>query len=152
MKLVSPWVNFYREIEALFMQDPEVNVVYDEAANHLKLFVDDARKADAIRQLLPTEKTFGNVKMTIEVVPANDGAKATVDVIQEAFRDNPVLSYIYKAQTPLGEFDYAVFRKEVVQYYNDDMGDLNGNRSTLYQELAKDVFGTDKGVYFCTEA
>ena len=33
MKLSSPWVEFYRKIEALFEQDDEVKVVYEEENN-----------------------------------------------------------------------------------------------------------------------
>ena len=71
MKLSSPWVEFYREIEALFAQDDEVKVVYEEEKNEVKLYVENARKADALAQLLPTEKTFGNVVLKITVIPAN---------------------------------------------------------------------------------
>ena len=31
------------------------------------------------------------------------------------------------------------------------MHDINGNCSTLYQEIAKDVFGEDEGICFCTD-
>ena len=152
MKLVSPWVNFFREIEALFAKDNEVRVVMNEEVPEVKIFVENARKADAIAYLLPEEKDFGNVKLKITVVPANDGIQSKFDAIQEAFIGNPVLSYVWQAKTPFGEFDYVVFDADVVQYFNDDMRDVNGNKSTLYQEIAKDVIGEDANLCFCTEA
>lgn len=151
MKLIAPWVNYWREIEALFAQDPEVKVVYDEEANEVKLFVDNSRKADAIAYLLPEEKTFGNVTLKISVVPANDGIQSKFDAIQEAFVGNPALSYVWQARTPFGEFDYVVFEPKVVQYFNDDMRDVNGNKTTLYQDIAKDVIGEEANLCFCTE-
>ena len=69
--LSSPWVNFYRELEALFAKDPEVKVVYDEEKNDVKLYVDNLAKADALAQLLPVERTFGNITITVTVIPAN---------------------------------------------------------------------------------
>jgi hypothetical protein len=48
----------------------------------------------------------------------------------------------------------VVFVPEVVQYYTDNLGDINGFRTTLYQELAKELFGDSelsRGVYFCTD-
>lgn len=39
---------------------------------------------------------------------------------------------------------------KVVQYFNDDLGDAHGVCSTLYQEIAKDVFGEHEGIFFCT--
>jgi hypothetical protein len=152
LKIQAPWVNFYNEINALFAQDPEVRVVFDEENLEVKLFVENSRKADAITYLLPEEKEFGNVKLKITVVPANDGIKSKIDAIQDAFEGNPALSYVWKAQTPLGEWDYVVFQNKVVQYYNDDMRDINGNRSTLYQEIARDVIGEESNLCFCTEA
>lgn len=152
MKLSAPWVNFYRELEALFVQDPEVKVVYEEENNEVKLFVDNARKADALTQLFPAEKEFGNVTLKITVIPANNADVSKADLLAEAFDGNPALSYIQHVDAVLGSFDYAVFQNKVVQYFNDDLSDINGLRSTLYQDIAKDVFGEDAGVFFCTEA
>lgn len=152
MKLISPWVNFYREIEALFAKDSEVKVLMNEEVPEVKIYVDNSRKADAIAYLLPEEKDFGNVKLKITVVPANDGIQSKFDAIQEAFLGNPALSYVWQAKTPFGEFDYVVFDADIVQYFNDDMRDVNGNKSTLYQEIAKDVIGEDTNLCFCTEA
>lgn len=152
MKLSSPWVEFYREIEALFAQDDEVKVVYEEEANEVKLYVENAHKADALTQLLPAEKTFGNVTLKITVIPANDLKVSKADLIAEAFDGNPALSYVQHVDAVIGAFDYAVFQNKVVQFFDDNLSDINGNKSTLYENIAKDVFGTDVGVFFCTEA
>lgn len=151
MKLSPPWVNYYNEIKALFAQDPEIKVSLDEENMEVKLFVENGRKADALIQLIPSEKAFGNVSLKITIVPANS-APTRLDLIQEAFFGNPALSYVWTAQTLFGDFNYVVFENKVVQYYNDDMRDINGNCSTLYQELAKDVFGEEANLCFCTEA
>lgn len=152
MKLSAPWVKFYREIEALFAQDDDVRVTYDEGANEVKLFVDNPVKADALNQLLPTEKEFGNVKIKITVVPANEGNITGLDLIERAFEGNPALCYTVPIDCPMGHYDYAVFQAKVVQFFNDDLSDINGNCSTLYQDIAKDVFGEKAGVFFCTAA
>lgn len=152
MKLSSPWVEFYHEIEALFAQDPEVKVVYEEENNEVKLFVENARKAEALTQLLPVEKTFGNVTLKVTVVPANDVTISKADLLAEAFDGNPALSYVQHVDAVIGSFDYAVFQNKVVQFFNDNLSDINGNKSTLYEDIAKDVFGAEAGVFFCTEA
>jgi hypothetical protein len=152
MKLSSPWVEFYREIEALFAEDDEVKVVYDEENNEVKLYVENARKADALTQLLPAEKTFGNVTLKVTVIPANDAKVSKADLIAEAFEGNPALSYVQHVGAVIGEFDYAVFKNKVVQFFDDNLSDINGNKSTLYENIAKDVFGENVGVFFCTEA
>ena len=152
MKIQAPWVEFCNEINALFERDPEVKVMFDEENTEVKIFVENARKADAIAYLLPEEKEFGNVKLKISVVPANNGIGSKFEAIQEAFSGNPALSYVWQAQTPLGEWDYVVFDNRVVQYYNDNMRDINGNKSTLYQDIAQNVIGEEANLCFCTEA
>ena len=152
MKLSSPWVFFYRELEALFNEDPEVKVIFSEDGPEVKLYVDNARKADALQQLLPEEKAFGNVTLKITIVPANDGKMTQAQAFGEAFLGNPALAGMYHIETPMGSFDYAAFKAKVVQFFNDDLSDLNGNCSTLYQEIAKDVFGMKADLLFCTEA
>ena len=46
---------------------------------------------------------------------------------------------------------YVIFANKVVQYFNDSLSDAHGVCSTLYQDIARDVFGDDCGVYFCTD-
>ena len=59
LKLSPPWMTYANEVKALFREDKEVRVVYDDEEKKLKLYVDNPRKADALAQLLPAEKTFG---------------------------------------------------------------------------------------------
>lgn len=152
LKIVSPWVNYFREIEALFGDDPDIVIDFDEQAPEIVLHVIGVDKADAITQLLPAEKQFGNVVLMIKVVPANPIERTRTQLFKDAFKGNPAFSY---AATVSGvssnDFNYVVFKNKVVQYWNDDLSDVNGQCSTLYQEIAKDVFGEEEGVYFCTD-
>lgn len=151
VKLSAPWVIYYRQIEALFGVDPEVSVEFDEEALEIKLKVEDASKADAIAQLLPASKNFGNVDVTITVIPANaDNWKA--HIIQKAFKNSPVLEDIQIVQTELmsNPMCFVIFKKEVVQYYSDNAGDYHGLTSTLYQDIAKELIPAE-GVYYCTD-
>lgn len=152
LKLSPPWMTYANEVKALFREDKEVRVVYDDEEKKLKLYVDNPRKADALAQLLPAEKTFGNVVIRVEVVPANtEKEKTRIDLIRDAFDKNGAVSFIREGDTPFGHMSYVAFAPYVVQFYNDDMSDVNGNKTTLYQEIAKDVIGTGDGVFFCTE-
>lgn len=153
VKLSSPWMNFYHELAALFKKDPEVKVVYDQEENTIKLYVDNADKADALDHLLPASRTFGNVTVTVQVIPANNGEADAATLFKRAFRDNPAMVGIDHNDNLFDNpFSYVVFRNEVVQYFNDDLSDIHGNCSTLYQEIAKDVFEQHEGVFFCTDS
>ena len=152
VSLSAPWTIYYREIEELFGSDPEIRVEYDEEKRIIKLYVENPEKAAALSELLPIAKTFGNVTVYTRIIPAN-GLQGTRDsLFQAAFRDNPIYSYTRVIDGILtNPISYVVFKNRVVQYFADNMHDINGNCSTLYQEIAKDVFGEDEGICFCTD-
>ena len=154
----APWVILYREIAAMFKYDPQVHVVYDEAENQVRLYVDDSQKALALSLLLPKSQVFGSVTMQISVIPANvEPGLILADtsnqaLFETAFEYNAAFSF---AKTVTGIFSnnltYVVFRNRAVQYFSDDIGDIYGQCSTLYQEIAKHIFGEREGVFFCTD-
>ena len=154
IKLSPPWDIYYREVEELFREDPEVRVVYDEDENVISLYVDNQAKAEALTALLPAEKEFGNVKLFIKVIPSNviSFSANSVSQVFDALEGNGALSYI---KTVRGLFNndvhYVVFKNKVVQYFNDSLFDVNGLCSTLYQNIAEDVFEHVDGVFYCTD-
>lgn len=150
--LSPPWFKYFREIEALFLKDPEVTVSFDEITMTLKLYVNNEDKAEALTRLLPNEKSFGSIVLTINVVPANNFEEQKIDLFRKAFDGNKAVSYITTVGgSMLPPINYIVFRNEVVQFFNDNLDDINGNYSTLYQEIAKDIFGSMPGIFFCTD-
>ena len=154
IKLSAPWEIYYKELSALFAKDDEVHVIYDRELNEVKLYVEAGKKAEALALILPSEKRYGAVQLKVTVVPAN-GAKmegAEGDLYQAAFEGNGALSYIHTVHGILtNDLTYVVFKPEIVQYFTDDLGDINGFCSTLYQDIARDVFEDQEGVFFCTD-
>ena len=153
MKLSAPWETYYREIKALFGSDPAIKIKYDDETKVIKMYVEGQDKADALAELLPSVKMFGNVPVHLDVVPSNFVKANKADTFCKAFDGNPVFAYAKTTEGSHGEFaaSYIVFKKKVVQFSNDDLSDVNGNCNTLYQTIAKDIFGEDSGVFFCTE-
>lgn len=155
IKKSAPWVTYYREVNELFKKDKKVLVVFDEENVELKIYVDNPAKANAIQYLMPTEKEFGNVTLKIDVIPANGKTLRDVNtsniltIACDAFLDNDA---VYMVTDVRSAFDlvYVIFRKEVVQYFDDNLGDINGNCSTLYEVIARDVF-KDIGIKYCTD-
>jgi len=80
-KLSPPWVTYYRELEELFSKDPEVTVKFDEDKLQIKLLVANTDKAYALSMLLNPSKEFGNVTVTIDVIPSNDGEKSSFELM-----------------------------------------------------------------------
>lgn len=151
--LSPPWIEYARELKVLFGEDPEVDVDYNDDETEVVLLVESEEKADAIGQLLGTEKEFGNVTLKITVIPANAPVEPTkAQLIAKAFKGNPVVKDIVTISDPmLPHFSFVVFENKVVQFWNDNLGDLNGLKSTLYQDIADEVLGGDGEVYYCTE-
>lgn len=152
LKISSPWVNYYHEIDALFGLDPEIRVDINEGENTVTLYVDNAEKAEAIARLLPAERAFGNVTVKTKVVPANQLQSSRLGLFQRAFKGNPAFAFTKSFEGQPYGFCYVVFANKVVQYFADNLQDVNGNRSTLYEEIARDLFGEDGDVFFCTDA
>lgn len=176
LKLSSPWVSYYHKVRTMFQNDPFVCVVYDEDDCAINLYVDNGPKAAALETLLPASKEFGtavgsaNVTLHINVIPSNralsrmksckkqmqiseDGEEINFeDLFESAFYCNDVYHRTYTVFGPYGyNAIYVMFRKKVAQYYDDNLADYNGVRSTLYQDLAKEIFEEIPGVFYCTE-
>ena len=146
----------YRQINAMFAKDPDIRVVFDEENAKISLFVADCEKAAALDKILIGEYTFGNVKLSINVVPPNGFAPkaktSPADLFSVALAKNRALSYIRAIEGVFSnDITYIVFANEVVQYFSDDLSDINGLCSTLYQDIAKSIFKEIHGVYFCTD-
>ena len=154
LNLSAPWVEFYQEIKALFGDDPAIRIDYNQDTRVISLRVEGEEKAAALEALLPKEKTFGNVTVQVQVIPANALKASRLPLFQAAFEGNPAFAYV-KVAADMSALtfgaDYVVFKKEVVQFFNDDLSDVYGVKSTLYEEIARDVFGPDAGVFFCTD-
>lgn len=169
LKMISPWVKYYREVDTMFKNDPEVHVVYDEDEMELKIYVDDQTKGEAIEMLLPNEKVYNtdtvgiNIALKISVVPCNTSVRKTFNrsdddpkyyskLFHAAFCGNQAFCDVIPIEGIFGFYAaYVIFAKDVVQYYSDDIGDYFGLTSTLYQNIALDIFKELPGVFYCTD-
>lgn len=162
LKLSSPWVEYYRKINALFARDPDIRIVFDEEEPKLMIYVYNDRKARAMDALIGTEKVFGNVTLKIEVIPANNKVEflstttgytktEKKNLAGALFQGNSAVKSIHDIENYFeGAVTYIIFEKEVVQYFDDNLGSYYGLKSTLYEDIAKVVLSPVAGVYYCT--
>jgi len=158
LHLSAPWIIYYREVQAMFKHDEQVHVVYDKAENHLKVYVEDGIKAAALTKLLPPTRNFGDVSISITVIHANrievpDDSKWSMEALfNAAFEGNAAFESVHSIPSVLmgNPIAYVIFSKEVVQYFSDDLGDYYGIHSTLYENIAQDIFVGLGGVFYCT--
>ena len=159
--LSAPWYNFYREVNELFKKDKQVHVVFDDEHFELNIYVENADKAAALEYLLGSERIYGEITLYIKVIPANNNLTRSYKLrnntdlptfYRNAFKGNEIVEFIEDVSTLYSnDMCFVVFKKEVVQYFTDDLGDYYGQRSTLWQDIAKDVFEKQDGIFFCTE-
>lgn len=147
LKLSSPWVTYVNKLMALFGPDPDLRIEYVYDESKVKFYVDNPEKAEALEYLLPSVKNFGNYTLYIDIIPANKPKESYNNfrniqyLFDTAFDRNPVYAFTYVA---IGLYSnpmyYVVFKNRVVQFFNDNLNDIHGNISTLYQDIAEEIF------------
>lgn len=154
MKLSTPWVTLYRKFEAMFGDDPDIKLEYVAGDGNdpiIKMYVEGHDKADAIAQLIQLEYNYGGVTVSVNVIPANKSYNKA-DLFRRAFAGNPAFSYSVQAEGIFtNPITYVVLKNKVVQFWNDDLSDINGNETTLYEFIAPELFDNVDGVCFCTD-
>ena len=151
VKISPPWITYYRELVELFKKDKEIFIEFDEDKNVIDVTTTKYEKSLALKKVLPEEKEFGNVKLKINVI-YNEPKMTEINAYQELSKNNPAFKFTYVFPIDTSYIAYAMFAKEVVQYWNDDMSDPHGITNTLYENLARDVFVNDEGVIFSTDS
>ena len=170
VKLSPPWITLFNQIKSLFEQDPEIKIEYINDPPTVKLFVENEKKAEALAALLPYQINVG-FTLKIIVIPANTtlfGGQITFNkenqykndaysldyLFNTAFEGNPAFWQVVTIEGLFNNrFTFVEFEPKVVQFYNDNLGDLHGNLTTLYEIIARDIFGENsnlKDIFYCT--
>ena len=159
MKLAAPWYTYRNMVAAMFEGDADVNVgeIVDDVDGYnyyFDLAVTNHEKAVALDKVLRKEKMFGNICLGIGVVNESPEAQKVpdVEVFKTALKGNKHLKDIMQPVDPAGqEHSFVRFWPEVVQFYNDDQTDYNGNWNGLAEDIAREIFNNRRwNIQFCT--
>ena len=163
LKISPPWVTTINKIVALFDGDPQIacNVDVEGKTPAIVLSCNNGDKVTALKQILPTEYTFGNVVLTVGIdgPETNRAFKTPRELFETAFKGNPAF---VMAISPVDEgywfvdITYVIFKNCVVQFFNDNLNDAHGGISTLYQDIAAELFAdylenSKRAVHFNTD-
>lgn len=156
LALLPPWSTYINKIKELFKEDPQIIINTDFNSKHpsVSLATNNPDKASALLKLLPDEKVLGGVTFKINVDCYTFSTKTFTsmkELFKTAFYGNLVLVNIIESDSWYAPFTYVVFKNEVVQFYNDNLNDPEGYLSTLYQDIASEVFNDFNGVAYCTD-
>lgn len=155
LKLLPPWCNYANSIKALFLSDKEIEIETDDYESDNKEFnitikSPNKLKLYSISQLLENNVELGNITVIINYeytgIPVIDNK-----ILEMAFDGNPEVSKVDVIYDQTGTpFTYCVFSKKVVQFYANNLGDINGNFSCLGEDVAKTIFKKQPGIFYCT--
>jgi hypothetical protein len=154
--LLPPWSAYINRIKELFKEDPQIiiNTNFNSEHPSVSLATNNPDKASALLKLLPLEKEFGGVTLKINVDCykfSNKAFTSVKELFKTVFYKNPVLEYVKEVNDQYSPpFSYVIFKNEVVQFYDDNLSDPDGYTSTLYQDIASEVFNDLNGVAYCT--
>lgn len=156
-RLTPPWYIYQKQVKALFEHDPQIIVgeIYQQENGTDYAFDIEVRSHEkylALDRLLIRFKLFGNIALTINLFDEeNADADAAIDVCRTLFNGNPIVESVEDIVDLAGaHHGFVVFAPRVIQYYADDLRDINGNETTLAQDIAREMFKDMDGVNFCT--
>ena len=148
----SPWVHYARQLAMLLTAD-DVDVTYYDEAKKVVIRTGNLIKANALRHVLPAIIIFGNVTLCIEIMPLEK--VDNVALFKQIFENSPIVDKIVTISQggQTNPFTYILFKKEVVQYWDDNLGNPHGFVFDLYQNMAENVFEDNHdGVIFTTSS
>ena len=155
IKKSAPWVHYVALLKMLFENDPDVRIVYrDETPYIVDINVTGEEKFEAATKLIGETKTFGNVVLTIRYHLSNPvkEEKSKKELFKALFEGNPILTNVVTVELPntSNNITYFLFKDEVVRYWDDDLSNPQGIVSTLWEQIAREVFEDTDGVMFTT--
>lgn len=159
VNLQAPWIDYYKKVYNLFEGDPEVNVYNiidtEDGAKSFDIGVTNLTKLEALDKILKKEIVFGNVTLKINIIHDEIENKTVKDYFREAFNGNAYFKKVSSVALPGQEnaISFAIFSRDVISYFIDDITDYCGNAHTLPAEIAKEVTNWETSdVRICTLA
>lgn len=151
----SPWVHYARQLGMLLTADDTTveMVSIDDTKKKVIIRSESLDKVTAFMELLPKIIIFDTVALYIDIIPANK--PDTVAMFKTIFNNSPIVDKIVTIQ-PEGTsnpFTYILFKKEVAEYWDDNLGNPHGFMFDLYQNIADNVFDDHHdGIIFSTSS
>jgi hypothetical protein len=137
--LSAPWWTTYKKIKAIFEKDPEIEVSDlvegENGQNFVTLTSANKAKLEAIASLVKDEFKYGNVTLTVQYYYSGS-EEVDLSTFDTAFKGNPI--YVRSYDAGMGFF-YAIFAKEIIQFYNDDLTDAYGNYNAVAADVVSDI-------------
>ena len=159
VSMEAPWYTFQKKVSALFEKDPDIYVgeIFQpeddsEVTYAFNIEVKNHEKFVALDRVIPGTKVFGNVVLGIVLYDEeNNDVHPGIKLFETIFKGNPIMKDL-KVRTDAAGTDhvYVRFQPEIVQFFDDDTSDYNGNWTGIAEDIAREVFDNTWAVNFCT--
>ena len=158
-RLSPPWYTYYNFLKHTIGSDNWVKVLdMTEISGSQYIITIQAHKEDKARALatiLALRQSFGNVIVDIEIIYDGKGVSPyepplTINDLVRIFNQALDTNVYFKNVKPGGfvtTLIFPIFKKEVIQFFNDDISDyynnFNGVASNVFAEVLRpDIYGT----------
>ena len=149
-KLSPPWITYFNFLKHSVGNDPCVDVLDIEEATEdfdylVKINVKGRERAAALATILNPCKEFGNVIVRIKImrcgrevepIECPQDLTGLARVYKDAFCTNRYFNEVKIIKIFGASLLFPIFKKEVIQFFNDDISDYYNN----YNGVAADVF------------
>lgn len=153
----APWVVFHKGLFNLLNSDPDLavedtirdcgNGLYE---SHISSY--NYEKLTALKKILKTEIDMGNITVRVVFDYEAPSDTITAEDWKTAFDGNPLFKELVNVPiTPDSSVNYAIFAREILTYFVDDLTDIYGNRHIIVADLVKQLSNETAGINVCTE-
>ncbi len=158
-RLSPPWYTLWNKVKYSIGEDPEV-VVGDLQTQSdpfiIPIRVDNRQKAQALASIMNPSYSLGNIHINVEISdssgkiisPINPTSPEQLsEMVQTGLQGNHLfLKVVTQPLFPNARLIvFPVFKKEVIQFYNDDLSDLYNNfnnvAALVFQNVLKPAPG-----------
>ena len=148
--LSAPWVTYFKMVYNVLSGDPEISMprsISDEGDGVYSFYIEspNATKIIALSKVLKNEVEMGNITIKVQYRCTDDAyiellnEQITVKDYEDAFTGNKYFVKIVQEPAPVGSFDYAVFSRDIITFFNDDMTDYHANAHYIVADIIKDI-------------
>ena len=151
----APWYNYFKKVYNLFKEDSELVIDNELVENkdgsfEFTISSKNGDKLWAIERLLGYGCVFGNTRVIIKYGYENKQEEDWANVYRTAFAGNPLFQEVAEYSMPIvGTNTYAIFKKNIISFYDDNLSDYHGNSHYIVADVVRDVIA-EPHMYICT--
>lgn len=156
-ELSPPWYTLWNEIKASIGNDTAVTVnpLDTKSSPYLvPITVADHDKAVAIASVMALRHQMGNITVDVQVKDREgrivspeipESVEKLAEMVKKALGDNTWFVEVVVKPLFMREVVFVVFKKAVIQFFNDDLSDLYNNYNNVVAFVFRDVLNPAPG-------